>query len=61
MSFWQEEQRSKVDIDRYADPARVRRSLAPERSHTASVVATGVTEQLALAELTAGLDDERLF
>ena len=28
-------------------------TLAPEISHTASVAATGVTEQLALAELTA--------
>jgi hypothetical protein len=58
MSLWQEEQRSKVDIDRYADPARVPTfMLVQERSHTAGVAATGVNEQLALAELTAGLHE----
>jgi hypothetical protein len=59
MSLRQEEQRSKVDIDRYADPAGSTFTLAPESSHTASVAATGVTKQLALAALTAGLDDLR--
>lgn len=32
-------------------------TLALESSHTASVAATGVSEQLALAELTAGWDE----
>ncbi len=34
MSLWQEEQRSKVDVDRYADPARVRRLRSPRKAVT---------------------------
>lgn len=55
ISLRQEEQRSKVGIDRSADArAGLTFRLADKIGHTARVAATRVTEWLVLAELTAG-------
>ena len=58
MCLRQEGLRSKVGVDRYADSgAGLTFTLAYERESHGQVGARGVTEQFALADLAAGLDE----